>query len=87
MALSPNINSREMAKFRDGGSETLSRVAVTTEGDTGLIQGIEYDDIQVTYPTTLTENYAYYLDTVLQATIEITYSDTAKRVLTRARRI
>jgi hypothetical protein len=87
MALSTNINSLEKAKFRDAGDESRSRVAVVQEGDTGLIQGIEYDDIQVEYPSALIENYLYYKEAVLQATIEITYQDSAKKILLRARRV
>ncbi len=86
MALSPNINSREFGKFRDGGGDN-SKVAVVLEGDSGIIQGIEYDDIQASYPDSLTEQYEYYLDAVLQATVEITYQDTAKKIFLRARRI
>jgi hypothetical protein len=33
MALSPNINSREMGKFRDTGDESTSKVAVSIEQD------------------------------------------------------
>lgn len=32
MALSPALEDRELGKFRDAGSVTLSRVAVTSEG-------------------------------------------------------
>jgi hypothetical protein len=86
MALSPAIRDREFTKFRDaGGTET--KVAVAIEGDTGLIQGIEYDDIQATFPNNTTEQYSYYLLTVLQATIEVTYTNECKKILLRARRV
>lgn len=77
---------REYAKYRDAGNGQ-TKVAVTNEGDTGLLEGIQYDDIQATYPNSTTENYAYYLDAVLVATIEVTYTNPTKSVLLRARRI
>jgi hypothetical protein len=57
-----------------------------TNGE-GILSGITYDDIQATYPNLTTENYSYYLDAVLVATVQVTYSDSTKAVLTRARRI
>lgn len=80
MALSPNINSREFAKFREG-----DRVAVTLEN--GILAGLQYDDIQATYPNATTENYSYYLAGQIVATIEVTYSNSNKKDLLRARRI
>ncbi len=56
-------------------------------GDTGLLEGVQYDDIQATYPTSSTEVYSYYLDTVLQAAIEVSYTDSTKNTFIRARRI
>lgn len=61
--------------------------AQDTAGDIGLLEGVLYDDIQATYPNATTENYAYYLQSALQATIEVTYSDTAKSTFLRARRV
>jgi len=55
--------------------------------DLGLLSNVNYDDVQVTYPTSLIENYSYYLSAGLVATVEITYQDTAKKILLRARRI
>ena len=78
-------------KIRGGSDETLignigDRLKVDTSVPS-LLNGIIHDDIQVSYPTSTTEQYAYYLSAVLQATIEITYSNSSKLVLTRARRI
>lgn len=64
-------------------------IAIRVSGqDTGeLLEGISYDDIQATYPSATIENYSYYLNEVLQATIEVTYSNASKEVLLRARKI
>lgn len=56
-------------------------------GDIGLVQGIEYDDIQASYPDSSTENYSYYLQNELVAIIEVTYTNSSKNIFLRARRI
>lgn len=85
MALPDQLNDREKQKFRESPAGT--KVAVTMEGDSGLLQGVEYDDIQVTYPTGQTEVYTFLKDGVQVAQIEVTYSSSSKHELTRARRI
>jgi hypothetical protein len=84
--LTNSKTDREYTKFREAGNGQ-TKVAVGLEGDTGLLEGVSYDDIQVTYPSSSTERYAYFLSSTLQATIEVTYSDSTKEVLTRVRRI
>jgi len=81
-----NVKDREFDKFRSS-PNNLSKIAVSVEGDSGLLQGIEYNDIQVTYPTNETENYTYYYDTVIQAVIEVTYTNLSKQELLRVRRL
>ena len=81
-----NVKDREFDKFRSS-PNNLSKVAVSVEGDSGLLQGVEYNDIQVTYPTNETENYTYYYDTVIQAVIEVTYTNLSKQDLLRVRRL
>lgn len=81
-----NVKDREFDKFRSS-PNNLSKVAVSVEGDSGLLQGVEYNDIQVTYPTNETENYTYYYDTVIQAVIEVTYTNLSKQELLRVRRL
>lgn len=78
-----SVEDREFNKFRDGqGGEV---VAVTI--DQGVLSGVSYDDIQVTYPNSTTENYLYYLSASLQATIQVTYTNASKSDLLRVRRI
>jgi hypothetical protein len=52
-----------------------------------LLSNIQFDEIQVEYPVNNIERYKYYLNNVLSTTIEITYVDSTKRVLTRVRKI
>lgn len=81
-----NRDDAELDKFR--GTPGNTSVAVIATGDmSGLLSGKSYDDIQVTYPNSTTENYAYYLSTSLVATVEVTYTDSSKGVLLRARRV
>lgn len=81
-----SVRDREFDKFRSS-ENNLSKVAVTMEGDSGLLQGIEYNDIQVTYPTNETELYSYYLGATLKAQIEVTYTNLSKQDLLRVRRL
>lgn len=78
--LIPNSRTR-----RDGNNGKVD--AVVIEGDIGLLEGVSYDDIQATYPTSSTEVYSYYLAGNLVAQIEVTYSNSSKNTLTRVRRI
>lgn len=85
MSFSNVTQDRERDKFRNKNGQTV--VATTLEGDTGILQGVQYDDVQAAYPDSTTETYSYYLNTVLQATVEITYTDSTKKTLSRARRV
>jgi len=81
-----NIDERKYDSYRDA-SNDKSKVAVTLEGDTGLLQGITYDDIQAEFPSSTITNYKYYSSSVLVATIEVTFTDSAHSDVLRARRI
>lgn len=48
-----------------------------------LVLGTDYDTIDVTYPTTTTERYSYKLDAVEILLVEVTYSTSAKEILTK----
>jgi hypothetical protein len=86
MALDPNINTLEKQKFR-GDSPDNVYVAVGLTGDTGILQGVEWDDVQAAYPSATEEIYSYYLNSTLVAQIEVTYTDSVKEFLLRARRL
>ena len=55
--------------------------------DGGMVMGVNFDDLQTTYPTTTTEEYEYLLATVTVKTIEVTYTDATKENFLRAREI
>ena len=80
-----SIKDREFDKFRDANGQ--SKVAVTLEGDTGLIEGISYDKITASYPTNSTELYSYFLNSVLQAQVLVTYSNSSKTIFVSSERV
>lgn len=45
--------------------------------------GVDYDVIDITYPTTTTEVFTYTLNTVTVRTIRLTYATAAKKDLTK----
>lgn len=81
-----NVKDQELNKFRTKNNKTL--IAVTTEGDvSGILAGISYDDIQASYPSNTTEIYTYLKDSVIVAQVEVSYSNSSKQTLTRARKL
>jgi hypothetical protein len=81
-----SIQDRKFDSYRSADNDK-SKVAVTMEGDTGLLQGISYDDIQAEFPSSTITNYKYYSNSVLVATIEVTFTDSAHSDVVRARKI
>lgn len=65
--------------------ESLKAARVSAMGN--ILSDISFDDVQTTYPTTNTELHQYYLATVLQGSIEVTYADATKKQLIRFRRV
>lgn len=88
MAFPYDVKEMENNSYREASSDPKkTKVAVTLEGDTGLLQGVSYDDIQATFPSSTVTNYNYYLSAVLQATLEVTFTDAAHSDVLRVRRI
>lgn len=86
MTLPSSINDLEKQKFRESSSGVV--VAVVTDGDvSGLLSGIQYDDIQASFPNSTTEIYTYLKDSVIVAQIQITYSNASKATFLRAQRL
>lgn len=87
MALPGNIQEREFNKFEenaeDGGTDvrvTLkSPVEVEVQPGGNIMSGIEYNEVQVTYPTSTTEVFTYKKATITVAVVTATYTDTTKR--------
>ena len=90
MALKNTISSREYEKFEenadDGGTDVRvvlkSPVEVEVSGGGNILSGIEYDEVQATYPTGTTEVYTYKLSTVTVAVVTVTYTDATKSNIT-----
>jgi hypothetical protein len=86
MALPNNIIDREKAKFRET-DDGQTKVAVSMEGDSGLLEGVSYDDIQAEFATSTITNYKYYKDAVLVATVQVTFTNSSKSDVLRVRRL
>lgn len=65
--------------------EELKALRVSPIGS--LLEGIEYDKVEASYPTTSTEIYSYSLDAVLKAQILITYTNASKQIFLSAERL
>lgn len=79
MSLPNNLKDREFQKFQaDANGDTAVNVLLGAGALGSLLQGVEYDTIEATYPSAVVEVYAYKKLTVLQATITVTYTDATK---------
>lgn len=86
MPMPSSFRDREQAKFKQTQSgDTSTRVSPVDSGS--LLEGFVFNDVQVTYPSGVIENYAYYLGASLVTTVEVTYTDASKKDLLRIRRI
>lgn len=74
-----NIRTLEQEKFNEAGA-----VRVVSEG---LLAGVSYDKIQVSYPNSLIEEYSYFLSGVQQIVIRLTFEDTEKERLLEAEKL
>ena len=54
-----------------GNAYTKENPMPVTTGE-GILLGVMYDDIQASYPNPTTENFSYYLSTILVAKVEVT---------------
>jgi hypothetical protein len=67
------------------GNNSLQSIDTKMQGS--MLANVQFDEIQVAYPSSTIERYAYYFSSTLSTTIEVTYADATKRVLTRVRKI
>lgn len=79
MALDENINTLEKAKFVETFQGTSVRVSLS-----GGLAPEAYDEVQVTYPSSVTEIYTFKLLTVTVSVVTVTYSNSTKEVLVSA---
>lgn len=70
-----------------GGATAANQVIGNNRTSTSLLSGLDFDDVQTTFPSAVIENYEYFLATVSQANVEVTYTDATKKNVLRARRI
>lgn len=81
MTIPCSIKDRELAKFvekPDGSGQVAVRV---TEAGGSFLAGIEYDAIDISYPSATVEVFEYYtggLGGTLVATVTIIYTDSTK---------
>lgn len=80
--MSDLINASENFK---GLKDSKTALRVFTAGN--FLSGIDFDDMQVTFPSSTTELYTYYLASVSQVAIRVTYSTSAKTSLIRVEKI
>lgn len=75
MPFNENSKDNEKYKFYDNG---LNEATVRVGGTGSIISGLQFDEIQATYPNNTTEIYQYILDSELIATVTITYTNSSK---------
>ena len=78
-----DIRDLEKDKFNDRGE---IKIALAVGDPAGLAAGYQYDDIQANYPDSVTETYSYFLASVLQLIITVTFTASDKSILERAQR-
>lgn len=80
--LSPSQRDREYINFKDNGDGTTSRYVSISSGLGNLLEGLEFDYIGATYPSSTTEVYTYRnggsLGPVV-ATITVVYANPSKK--------
>ena len=82
------IEDKEFQKFKELASGEVA-VRVTQGGSGTLLEGVTYDYIAATYPTTSSEVYTYRnggSGGTVVATVTVTYSDATKETLTSVER-
>lgn len=68
--------------YRDDDGKVFRRVAGSFGGS--LIAGLDFDEVQATYPDSITEVYTFKNATVTVATVTLVYTDSCKDKLQSA---
>ena len=83
--MSPNIRDREHDKFlEDANGDTSVRVGLSPGTLGSLLQGVAWDYVEVSYPSSTQETFTFKSGGVsgtTTAVIEITYTDASKQNL------
>jgi hypothetical protein len=77
-------NDRDYFSYqRDLNNKVVKRVKVSDVVDANInnsiLSGVIFDSVQITYPNVTTELYKYFSETVLTATVTVTYVAANKR--------
>ena len=75
------LQDRDYFSYTKDENDKIAKRVAGTVNSIAVSQFGEYDELQVTYPTTLTELYTFKLATVSLGTTLVTYQDTAKCIL------
>jgi len=65
----------------DSVTDTIKVSGTVTSNSEGILAGVDFDSIGVTYPNSTTEVYSYYLGGLsgtLEATVTVIYTDSTK---------
>jgi hypothetical protein len=76
---------KEFDSFKKLSDNSWARQVVG--GYSNLISDISFDDVQTEAQSFTVDHIKYYLNSVLQRTIEVTYSDICRTSFTRVRKI
>ena len=58
-----------------------NKTALRVFGGGSLVSGVKFDEINILYPDSITEQYQYLLSGNVKATVQLTYSNASKSVL------
>jgi uncharacterized iron-regulated membrane protein len=83
MALPLSQRDREYVNFVDNGDGTTSRL-VQINGLGSLLEGLVFDAVEATYPSSVVEVYSYKQSGTLVATITVTYTNPSKNIFVSA---
>lgn len=84
MALPTTAETREFYNFADNGNGTTARYVKVSGGLGTFLEGIVFDSLTASYPSSSVEVYQYKLGGVsgtIQATLTVTYLDSTKSLV------
>ena len=86
---SKNIRDLEQHKFIDKpDSEDPNGVAVRVKAtDADVVIGVDYDQVDVTFPNSTTEIYTYTLSAATVLTVQIIYVTSVKEVILQIKQL
>lgn len=64
-----------------------NKTALRTFGGGSLVSGVKFDEIDIQYPDATHEIYQYLLSGIVKATVQLTYTNASKSILTNVKLI